>query len=179
MKRWYAVQCQPRRELYAEQQLKNQGFATFIPLHSRGRKVGSRLQRALVPFFPNYLFVELDIETQRWRSINGTLGVARLVSFGERSAVCPAPLPIGLVERFRELSDEQGVLRFEERLQPGDRARLIGGPFDNLCGILESAGHGERVILLLDILSKATRVSVDRASLLAVDPSHSLPDPGA
>ena len=166
MTRWYAVQTRPRKERLAEQHLRNQNFTTFCPQQRRARKVGKRMCWQLEPLFPSYLFVAIDIERQRWRSINGTVGVVHLVSFGKGSGVRPAPLPAGLVERLRELAAKDDVIRFDEQLGQGDRVRVVGGPFDSLCGVLETASAGERVTILLEVLSGATRVSIERSRLI-------------
>src|SRR5215475_12563612 len=92
--RWYAVQCQPHREHVASRHLANQGFGVFLPLRKKLRRHARRVDSVQVPFFPGYLFVQFDKGKHRWRSINGTLGVTRLVMQGE----CPAPAPEGIVE---------------------------------------------------------------------------------
>lgn len=164
--RWYAVQTQPRREALALQHLKNQQFDAFCPLRRGLEQVGRHKSMGLLPLFPGYVFTRLDLERQRWRSVNGTIGVLRIVSFGERGSR-PTALPDGLIEHLQALSAETGEIKFRDELAPGDAVRIVGGPFDQLCGTLESAGELERVTILLDILSKATRVQVSRGMLIA------------
>lgn len=162
--RWYVVQTRPQREALAEWHLQNQSFQTFLPKVSRSKRVGRRQVWASVPWFPGYLFVHLDLERQRWRSVGGTIGVVRLVGSGGRDGL-PTPVPPGLVERFQKLGSRE--LQLRERLAAGDRVRVIGGPFDQLCGTLETVGDRERVTILLNILSSETRVSLSRATLMA------------
>ena len=100
----------------------------------------------------------------RWRSINGTIGVIRLVSFS--SGGHPAPLPLCLVERLQDVKSGLGV-EGGTRFSAGDRVRVIGGPFDDLCGVLESVNDNERVTILLSLLGQQTRVSLNHGSLLA------------
>lgn len=118
----------------------------------------------LAPFFPGYLFVGLDLEGECWRSINGTIGVLRLVAFATSGR--PARVPRGFVERLVSLSGSDG-LSHDEELSAGDQVRVIGGAFDDLCGILETAGDAERVRILLSLLGKETRVTLRRGSLVA------------
>ena len=164
--RWYVAQTKPRAEALALTHLGNQNFSAFSPMRTRVRRLRGRTIHARTSFFPGYVFVRLDLERQRWRSVNGTIGVTRLVGFGERNHGQPAPLPPGLVERLQELSGADGELRFEEQFSPGDTVRIMGGPFDQLIGTLESAGDLERVTILLDILSKETRVRLSRDMLV-------------
>jgi transcriptional antiterminator RfaH len=162
-KRWFAVQTQPRKERLALQHLGNQQFEAFCPMRRVSRRIGIRHVTGLEPFFPSYAFVRLDTRRERWRSINGTIGVARLIGFGPE----PSPLPDGLIERFRALCDGAGELAFDEGLQAGDRVRIMGGPLDALCGQLLTAEPRKRVTVLLELLSGATRVELARDCLVA------------
>lgn len=125
------------------------------------------MRNVLDCFFPGYLFVALDLKREHWRSINGTRGVIRLVGCGGSEEATPTPVPTGIVERLKELSAPNGELRFDEVLSAGDRVRILGGPFDALCGVLQEAGDKERVTILLDILSKQTRVEIERRRLIS------------
>ena len=142
--------------------LERQGFGTHCPRVARSRMVMKKPTVVREPLFPGYVFVELGPEA-RWRSINGTVGVLRLVTFSNR----PASVPPGFVERLQQLADEDGQVAFEEDLQPGDNVRVIGGPFDDLCGSLAGISSGERVVVLLQLLSGETRVTLPRAQLVS------------
>lgn len=162
--RWYIVQTRPQRQALAEWHLQNQGFRTFLPKVSRAKRVGRRQISASAPWFPGYLFVHLDLERQRWRSVGGTIGVVRLIGTGGRDDL-PSQLPLGLIERFQKLASME--LQFGEKLARSDRARVMGGPFDQLCGKLETVGDRERVTILLNILSSEPRLSLSRATFMA------------
>lgn len=163
--RWYAVQSQPRREALALLHLGRQGFAGFCPMRPVSRKRGRRRVSVAAPLFPGYLFVRLDLERDRWRAINGTIGVLRLVAFSSDGR--PAPLPPGFVERLQQWRGGDGGTYAAAPLAAGERVRVIGGPFDDLCGVLETAGAAERVTILLALLGQETRVQVRRALLIA------------
>lgn len=167
-RRWYVVQTQPRREELAVRHLRNQQFDVFCPLRRQAKRVGRHTKTVLAPFFPAYLFVRLGLERDRWRSINGTVGVLRLVSFGARSSGWPAAMPNGLVEQFQRMSAAgEGELRFDDPLKPGDEVRIMRGPFEQLCGTFESAQDHERVTVLLQILSGEIKVRLSRDMLIA------------
>ena len=161
--RWDAAQVQPRKELLALIHLQRQHFETHFPVVTRTRRQRGRLVTGSEPLFPGYVFVALDCGRDPWRSVNGTIGVSRLVSFGRQ----PAALPAGFVEQLQRLAGDGGEVRFDDPLQEGDGVRIIGGPFDDLCGILASSGAKTRVTVLLQLLSGETRVSLLRACLAA------------
>lgn len=120
---------------------------------------------ALSPYFRGYVFTALDLERERWRSINGTIGVMRLVAFGSEGY--PAPLPSGFVERLQQMSDTEGGSGGGAELRAGDEVRIVEGPFDRLCGVLERASNEDRVTVLLSLLGKETRVQLRRGVLIA------------
>lgn len=163
MKRWFAVHVQPRRETLALAHLERQGFEAFLPQVRHIRGTGTRRREVLEPFFASYLFACLDPAADRWRSINGTIGVRRLVCFGD----LPAPLPNGFVEGLRDSFGLDGELHFVERLGPGDPVRIVGGPLADRCGTLLAAGAGERVTILLDLLGAERQVVMTRSRLRA------------
>ncbi len=165
--RWFAVHSLPHREAGAQQQLENQGFQTFLPRCLKARCPARKLATVLAPIFPRYLFVGLDLDRDRWRSVNGTFGVARLVMAGDR----PQPAPHGVVEALIALADGRDVLRFDEggRLAVGQKVRILAGAFAEQIGLLQSLDDNGRARLLLDIMGGGIAVTVPSAALLPVD----------
>jgi transcriptional antiterminator RfaH len=80
--RWYVARTLAQRERQAIQQLANQGYRTFLPLFLKNRRHARKVETISTPLFPRYLFVVFDRTRDRWRSINGTLGVERLLMCG-------------------------------------------------------------------------------------------------
>lgn len=158
--RWYLVRALTGRETFAVEQLERQGFATFLPKLPKTIRHARRLSVRLAAYFPGYLFVQLDLTRQRWRSINGTLGVAHLVGSGER----PAPVPKGVVEALIEAADERGVLEGPP-LQAGQKVRIIAGAFADKLAIIERLDEAGRVRVLLDIVSGKVPVTIGREML--------------
>ncbi len=156
--RWYAVHCLPRKEAGAQMQLANQGFQTFLPRIRKTRRHARKLDTVLVSFFPRYLFVALDMERDRWRCINGTIGVSRLVMQNDR----PQALPGGVVEHLLTFANGDGVMSFDKegRLKVGQEVELLDGPFASKLGTIECLGSDERVRLLLDLMGRKVRVNV-------------------
>ncbi len=165
--RWFAVHSLPHREAGAQQQLENQGFHTFLPRCLKARRHARKVENVLAPIFPRYLFVVLDLDHDRWRSVNGTFGVARLVTMtGDR----PQPAPHGVVEALIALADGRDVLRFDGggRLAVGQKVRILAGPFAEQIGLLQRLDGNGRVRLLLDIMGGRIAVTLPSAALVPV-----------
>jgi transcriptional antiterminator RfaH len=162
--RWYAVNTLPHREFRAQRQLENQGFRVFLPQCLKTVRHARKLTNVQAPFFPRYLFVELDLTVHRWRSVNGTFGVSSLVMQGER----PLSVPQGIVETMLASVGENSMLRFEESLKAGSEVRLIAGPFAEQLGILEHLNDSGRIRVLLNIMGGTIRVHLPRDYAIAV-----------
>src|SRR5439155_10529333 len=112
MRRWYVAHTQPHAEAKAAWHLRNQGFEAYLPRYLKRRSHARRIDHVPAPLFPRYLFVAIDLETERWRAVRSTVGVSELVLDGDR----PAPVPRGVVEDIRAREDERGYVRLRPRL---------------------------------------------------------------
>ncbi len=160
--RWFAVFTQPHREAAALRHLRNQGYTAWLPCRLRTVRHARRAETAARALFPRYLFVRFDPEHDSWRSINGTVGVVHLVSFGD----APTPVPEGVVETLQDMCDSSGVLQFGSRIQPGQAVRLSAGPFAEELGALERLDGADAVRVLLNIMGRQVTVKVRRRNLL-------------
>lgn len=147
--RWYVASTHPGAETRVEQHVIRQGLRCFVPQQLRTVRHARRLHEKRSAFFPGYIFVSLDLMRDRWRAVNGTLGVRSLIMRGDR----PSPCPVGLVEHFLTLTDANGVLNFEPELTPGQDVRVVRGPFSSLSGRLVKLSENGRAQVLLAIMN--------------------------
>ena len=162
--RWYVARSLPHKESSAKQRLIAQGFCAFLPMQDRTLRHARRMMTVCRPVFPRYLFVRFDPMTTQWRSINGTIGLDRLIMRGDE----PEPVRHGVVESLIASVDNRDRLQFRQTLQRGDRVRLLNGPFAEQLGVLEHLGSNERIQVLLSFLGGPIPVQVDRASVALV-----------
>jgi transcriptional antiterminator RfaH len=161
MMRWYAVHTQPKGEGKALDNLARQGFEAYLPLYSKKRRHARRTDYVPAPLFPRYLFVNMDTEASRWRSIRSTYGVVHLVCHGDS----PIALPDGVVETLKARTDEKGFVQMDLPLpfKPGEKVEVLDGPLKNLTGIFQSLSDDQRVIVLLEMLGRpvTVRLAID------------------
>ena len=146
--RWYVAATLPSRENLAKQQLESQGFQTFFPKRLKTVRHARRTMNRVVSFFPGYVFVSLDLKADRWRSVNGTIGVKSLIMGGES----PLAAPGGVVEQLQEMTDKKGFLRLRDEFQPGDQIRILNGPMADMVGEIDRLDGKHRARVLLDLL---------------------------
>jgi transcriptional antiterminator RfaH len=145
--------------------LGRQGFDVYVPRYLKQRRHARRIEKVAAPLFPGYLFVAIELATQRWLSIDSTIGVARLVRHGDR----PAPVPRPVIDALMSRHDFDGFVRLERRprFAPGDKIRVVGGAFCDCLGLYEGMSARERVTILLELLGRKVLVVLDSESVEA------------
>ena len=159
---WRLVQLKPNCLQIAKRNLLRQGFVVFSPMEETTKRRSGRFVSVTAPLFPGYLFLGSHGGAPPSRVVNSTYGVSRLVSFtDEAPAEVPREIVLGLMARC----DDQGMLKPQDVLAPGDNVRVTSGPFADFVGKVEAIGAQQRVWVLLDLLGGATKVAVQTKNL--------------
>ena len=154
---WYALHTKPNKEDFLAGQLDAHGIEVFLPririlpVNPRSRKVR--------PFFPNYLFVRVDLDTANVSMLRWMPGASGLVSFGGDPASVP-DLLISTLERQVDLINAS-LRAATDNLRSGDAVIIQEGPFVGYEAIFDIRlpGH-DRVRVLLNFL-QARQVRVE------------------
>ena len=165
MSNWYLIHTKIRQERVALENLERQGFKCFLPLIRAEKLRRGALQVVQEPLFSRYLFIRLGtgLESQSWAPIRSTVGVSRLVTFGQT----PAKIEDELIAQLQVKTDSTEVqLR---HFEPGEQVVVTNGPFVGVEAIYQMADAEGRVMVLLNILSKQVKMSVSPASIRKVN----------
>ena len=164
---WYAVHTQPRKENVASQHLFRQGFDVYLPQHMERRRHARRVDWIKSPFFPRYLFVGINAENKRWRSIHSTVGVSYLVQFGDR----PVEVSPDIIDELQAHEDTNGLIKLDSKslYKPGDKVQILDGTFDDIVGVLEHLDDKERVTMLLNLMGRQVRIKTTLDKIAAVN----------
>jgi transcriptional antiterminator RfaH len=154
---WYAVHSRPKQEIRALENLQNQGFEAWLPMITIEKLRRGRLTEVSEPMFSRYLFIRLDTEQTNWSPIRSTLGVSKLVSFGNR----PAVVADELIEALQQMP-EQAPQRL---IQPGQQVKIVSGPLRGLEGIYQQADGELRAMVLIELLNKQHRIVTEMQDL--------------
>jgi transcriptional antiterminator RfaH len=156
--RWFAVQTQPRMELWARSNLWQRGFEVYLPRHAKRRRHARKVDTVTLPLFPGYLFVQADMEQGHRRRIDSAPGVAYTVAFGDR----PAALADSVIAEIRAREADDGLVHLDPTfgLKPGEAVRLTDGALGDMVGLFDGASDANRVAVLLSILGRPVRVQV-------------------
>ena len=159
---WYALQSKPREEEAAFHQVRSKGIEVYYP-SLRVKTINPRA-RQVKPYFPCYLFVRLDPQSDEKYVLRWMPHVIGLVSFGDD----PASVPDTLIDGIRQHIAEYAALGWDpcSGMKHGDCVVIRRGAFEGYQAIFDTRlSGGDRVRVLLELLSGRS-VSVDISAAL-------------
>jgi transcriptional antiterminator RfaH len=162
MKSWYVLQTKPRMEDVVDLRLRACGTETYLPRMFERVRAGLHVQRRVVPIFPSYLFVALDLR-ERGIDARYTPGARDFV----RSSGEPQPVGEDIVDAIRARVGPGGVYDPPaRRFAPGERLRIEEGPLRGVEVIFDRELSGtERVAVLLAEVRWSARVVLPQSAL--------------
>jgi transcriptional antiterminator RfaH len=149
---WAAAQLQASRAGLAQICLRQAGYEIYVPRLREPRTAHGRKVVRTPLLFPGYLFVLIE---RQWHSARWAPGVVRLVMNG----IGPAAVPDGVIADLKG-RETGGLIDLPQppKFRPGDRLRVVSGPFAGLTGQYRGQKPRERVEVLLAILGGSQRV---------------------
>lgn len=162
---WYVIHTKSRQESRALLNLERQGYVCYLPTISK-KKIGrTALQLATEPLFARYLFIELDsnANSKSWAPIRSTLGVSRLLTFGNE----PAQVPQSLIQTLR--SQEQILNETPQSpFKNGEVVLIRDGALAGIEAIYQMDDGQARAMVLIQLLHRPTQIAVPITSLIKV-----------
>jgi transcriptional antiterminator RfaH len=154
---WTACRLQSNRTALALHCLTVQGYEVYCPrLHER-RVLRGRGVEVLVPLFPGYTF--LRVVTGWWQA-RWAPGTCSLVMDGE----IPAKVPDAVITEIRS-RERKGAIELPPKLRPGDRVRVLRGPFRDQLAIYAGMSGRDRVAVLLRLLGGERLIGLHRSDV--------------
>ena len=147
---WYVLHTRPKQEERANKNLRSWGVETLHP------KVRTRRFNEFTgaptyitePLFPCCLFARFNVREQLTK-IRFTRGVHHVVCFNES----PAPVDQEIIDIIRAHIDENGFVKENAELKPGDKVVISTEPLRSLIGIFErEVKASERSMILLSAI---------------------------
>jgi len=151
---WTLVYTKPKQEIRAKKHLENQGFEVFLPIISIEQDSKKSISEKLEVMFPRYIFIKLN-QQDDWSCIRSTMGVSKIIYFGQRIA----RVPYQLITYLKLKSDQAGVFKqkkIERDFQKGEKIIIKKGAFQGMEAIFISKNSKNRVRLLLNFTNQLT-----------------------
>jgi transcription antitermination factor NusG len=154
---WYAIHTVARHEKRVEQQLRENGVLTFLPLVEQIRKWSDRRACVEVPLFSCYAFVRTMQKAEERLKVLRIPGVLGFVG-SERIGT---PIPSEEIENLQMVIREKLPLAVHPFVTVGKRVRIRGGSIDGLVGILEGHAGNKSVIVSVELLQRSISIRVE------------------
>ena len=154
-RQWYVVYSKPQSEDYAKFHLEAKGLQVFFPKLLLPQS--TRRQKRVIPLFPNYLFIHINLFSHEYYAAIWSPGVKRIISFNGY----PASIEKVIVELLMQESSSEGIIAARSTLKTGQEVQITDGPFGGLIGIIQEPPNAKgRVKILLQILNRQAKVDV-------------------
>lgn len=155
---WYLVQCKPRQDERAEDNLSRQGYECARPTCRRERIVRGQRQTSIESLFPGYLFIQMS-DNANWAPLRSTRGIARVVAFGGQ----PLRVAGELIDQLQQRSKSEVIKIFNA----GDNVRILDSGLSEIDAVFMAMEGEERVILLINMLNRQQQISVPLANIVS------------
>jgi transcription antitermination factor NusG len=179
--RWYCVRTLHNQDIRADIEIRLLGVEVFAPTIWKPPVPARRLptgamrparEATIRPLFSRYLFARFNVTQPGWRAIRGLPGVEAILSADPET---PIPVPETALEVVRSLCAPNGCVYppdwdwshqapVQKPLAAGCQVRLLYGPLADHVGICQIS-DGRRVQLLMGILSRSVRVTVNQTDV--------------
>ncbi len=168
---WYVLYTRPRFERRVNDDLRNKGLETFLPIIEVTRVWSDRKKTMTVPLFTFYVFVKANL---RDRIVALQLrGIVRMVSFGGTPTKIPED-QIKAIKRILECKYEPEPYQY---LRSGDKVEVVSGPLRGIKGFLVEE-RGKRVVVVsITAIQQSISIQVERALIRTVPTNEKITTP--
>ena len=154
MEQWHVLHAKPHKERQVADYLRAKHLMVYLPFVPVN-PVNPRAAH-LRPFFPGYLFVQVDLAVYGLSVLQWTPGLNRVLQFDGQPASVPDHFMAELKRRVERIQ-AAGGLRLSE-LKPGARVRITSGPFAGYEALFDARlKASDRVRVLLEMLAQTHR----------------------
>lgn len=157
---WYCLHAKRYKENWVARQLTESCEEVYLPLLRERRLVRRQLVWRVEPLFPGYLFARFMM-AERFRTVRYTPGVVTVVSTHEAG---PIEVDQAIISILRQHSCNGYIEVQPASFSPGEELEVTEGPFQGLRALFQQElKAGERVAVLLELLSSWVRVDLPQA----------------
>jgi len=160
---WYAIRSKPNKESFLAGQFESSGVEVFFPC-VRVQPVNPRA-RKIRPYFPNYLFVYVDMDIVKVSTLRWMPGASGIVSFDG----VPASVPGFLIDALRRQLETLNLAerQLTDGIKTGDSVVIQEGPFAGYEAIFDARISGQnRVRVLLNFLqNRRVPLEIDKQKI--------------
>lgn len=162
-KHWFAIYTKPRHEYKAEEEIRNRSIEVYLPTIIVEKRWSDRKKKVEEPLFKSYLFVKVD-ECERINCLK-IPSVIKTVCFNGK----PSIIPDWQIESLRKILVEKPDLFVTNRIEVGQKVKIIEGPFRDVIGVVTEHKEGEKHLAVsIDLLKRSVLVRLPNDSIIKI-----------
>jgi transcriptional antiterminator NusG len=165
-KAWYVIHTysgyENKVKANLEQRIESMGmqdkiFQVVVPTEEEIEVRDGQRRITEKNIFPGYILVEMIMTDDSWYAVRNTPGVTGFVGMGRR----PTPLRPEEVQRIMKRMEEAAP-KVKVTFRPGQRVRIIDGPFTDFVGSVDNIDMDKsKVRVLVSFFGRDTPVELD------------------
>jgi transcriptional antiterminator RfaH len=156
-KKWYVINTRPNKEGSVLELLLIKNIDYFCPMIQAQQAEGRAPK--LKYYFPGYIFIHVNDTELQSSHLRWIPGSKKLVSYGEE----PIDVPTAVIQAIKEQVEEinaHGGLKVKD-YQPGDKLKIISGPFQGFEAVFDSNITGKQRMKVLINMLISRKMSVE------------------
>jgi len=164
--KWYALHVKPHKERMVCEGLKAREMEVFYPALKK-QPVNPRARKE-VPFYPGYIFIQLDLAEVGLNTLRWTEGTHGVVEFGGIPAAVPEIMIQELRKRLKNTKTSSIII--SEDIQPGDSVKIVKGPFDGYEAIFDAqlSGNDRIQVMLTYLRAQPKKLQLSSSEILKI-----------
>lgn len=162
LKSWFALYTKPKSEFKAAAQIESIGVSYYLPSITKVKQWSDRKKKITEPLLRGYIFIYAD-EKERLMSLEQYSVVRCLFERGR-----PAKVPDWQIENLRNMLKNKTDFLISDRLIPGVKVKIKGGPFEGVIGTIQDAEGGKTLSVSIDLLNRSVIAHLSKESVFEV-----------
>lgn len=161
---WYAIYTKTNYEKKILNCIQYDNIECYLPLSKKLKQWSDRKKWIEEPFFRNYLFVR--VSRKEFFNVLNITGVVKYITFGGLPQKIP-PEQISCIKKLIEQQEREVVLS-REKIEKGQNAEVLFGPFKGLSGEIVKIYGNYRIVIRIEALgcSILANISKDEINLV-------------
>ncbi len=163
---WYVIHCYSGYENKVKHnleqrietmQMQDKIFQVVVPTEEEIEVKDGKRRTIERKVFPGYILVQMIMDEESWYVVRNTPGVTGFVGMGNR----PTPLRPEEVQAIMRRMEAEAP-RIKVTFKPGQKVRIIDGPFNEFIGIVDEIDmERAKVRVLVSFFGRDTPVELD------------------
>ena len=163
---WYVIHCYSGYENKVKHnllqrietmQMQDQIFQVEVPTEDEIEVREGKRRTVQRRIFPGYILVQMKMNDDSWYVVRNTPGVTGFVGMGNR----PTPLRDEEVQNIMRRMEAEAP-KIKVTFRPGQKVRIIDGPFNDFMGIVDEIDIDRaKVRVLVSFFGRETPVELD------------------